>query len=508
MLENWINKKKLALLGGGIEKKTRQKQAGKLTARERLNIFLDENSFFETDQLVTSPFLAERNYTDGVVTGFGKIDGRKVAIFSQDFTINGGSVGKHHAEKICKIMDMAAKVGCPIIGIIDSGGARIQEGIHALAGFGDIFLRNVKYSGVIPQISIILGPCAGGAAYSPALTDFIFTTDKISQLFITGPEVIKQTLHQEISKEELGGAKIHNSKSGVAHFLCQTEEKCFEEVKVLLSHLPNNYLDQNSINSKFTLPQKIDDLNQIIPKNPNKAYDIKDLITFIFDKNSFFEIQELFAQNIVIGFATLAGKSIGIVANQPLYMAGSLDISSSEKAARFIQFCDSFSIPIISLVDVPGFLPGIDQEQNGIVRHGAKLLHAYAQATTAKITVILRKAYGGAYVVMGSKHLGADFNFAWPNAEIAVMGAKGAVSILNGKELKNELFNGKRQILEQNLVKNYENDYLNPFTAAEYGYIDSIINPKKTRFYLINALEIIENKVEKSPSKKHGNLPL
>lgn len=501
----WFNKHKLALAGGGKEKQNKQKENGKLTARERLDLILDENSFEEIDQLVCSPFRKTKNYTDGVVTGFGKINNRQVAIYSQDFTLNGGSVGKHHAQKICKVMDMAAKIGCPIIGVIDSGGARIQEGIHGLAGFGDIFFRNVRYSGVIPQISIILGPCAGGAVYSPALTDFIFTTKKISQLFITGPNVIKQVLNEDISKENLGGTKIHNTKSGVSNFLCEDEIECFDKLKILISHLPSNYLDETLNADEYTENFKLLNIKNIVPENINKPYDIKDLISIIFDVDSFLEISKLFAQNIVIGFAKLNGKSVGIVANQPLVKAGTIDIDASEKAARFIRFCDSFSIPIISLVDVPGFLPGIDQEHKGIIRHGAKLLYAYAESTIPKITLILRKAFGGAYIVMGSKQLGADFNFAWPNSEIAVMGAKGAVSILEHKTLKQS----KNKIEKENeLIQKYETEYLNPFVAAEYGYIDSIIEPIQTRKHLIKALEITHNKVEKLPSKKHGNIPL
>ena len=505
--EIWFNKQKFALAGGGQEKKIKQNQNGKLTARERVNFILDENSFEEIDQLVCSPFITTKNYTDGVITGFGKINNQPVAIYSQDFTLNGGSVGKHHAKKICKIMDMAAKVGCPIIGIIDSGGARIQEGIHGLAGFGDIFFRNVRYSGVIPQISVILGPCAGGAVYSPALTDFIFTTKKISQLFITGPNVIKQILHEDISKEDLGGTQIHNTKSGVSNFLCEDEMECFDKLKRLLSHIPSNYLEQTPIEEdKNDSLKSLTNIKNIVPENINKPYDIKDLIALIFDKNSFLEVSELFAQNIVVGFAKLSGKSVGIVANQPLIKAGTIDIDASEKAARFIRFCDSFSIPIISLVDVPGFLPGIDQEHKGIIRHGAKLLYAYAESTIPKITLILRKAFGGAYIVMGSKQLGSDFNFAWPNSQIAVMGAQSAVSIINRKELMQT--DDKDKSKEKELIQKYEAEYLNPFVAAEYGYIDSIIEPIQTRKHLIKALEITNNKVENLPAKKHGNIPL
>ncbi|MBD3272950.1 methylmalonyl-CoA carboxyltransferase [Candidatus Dependentiae bacterium] len=504
--QNWLQKKNIAVLGGGTEKIKKQKESGKLTARQRLDLLLDSDSFQEIDQLVTSPFSNIKNYTDGVITGFGRINNKQVAVYSQDFTLNGGSVGKHHAKKICKIMDMAAKIGCPIIGIIDSGGARIQEGIHGLAGFGDIFFRNTRYSGIIPQISVILGPCAGGAVYSPALTDFIFTTENISQLFITGPRVVKEVLKQEITKEELGGAKIHNEKSGVAHFLCKNEEETLEKVKKLFCYIPQNYLEQKETNLDYKEPIKAINLDNIISEN--KSYDIKDIIYLIFDKNSFFEIQELFAQNIVIGFATLEGKSIGIIANQPLIKAGTIDINASEKAARFINFCNNFSIPIISLVDVPGFLPGIDQEHKGIIRHGAKLLYAYAQATTPKITVVLRKAFGGAYIVMGSKQLGADFNFAWPNSQIAVLGEKGAVSILHRKEINSIKNQKEKLLLQKKLEKDYKEKYLNPFVAVEYGYIDSIIDPSNTRKILIDSLKIIENKVEKLLPKKHGNIPL
>jgi len=405
----------------------------KKTVQERLQLLLDADSFHETDNQVISPYLSKKYLTDGVITGFGKINGRQVAIYAQDFTIKGGSLGQKHAEKICKIMDMAKKIGCPIIGIIDSGGARIDEGVHALSGYGQIFMRNARYSGIIPQISIILGPCAGGATYSPALTDFIFTTKNISNLFITGPQVVEQILHQKIYKEDLGGAQIHAQKSGVAHFISNNEIECFNQVKKLLSYIPSNYLTETNIEE--SLPPINQDVLSIVPENFSIGYYIKKLINTIFDEKSFFEIHENFAKNIVIGFAGLNGQTIGIIANQPMIMAGVIDIQASCKAARFIRFCDAFSIPIISLVDVPGFLPGVDQEHGGIIRHGAKLIYAYANATVPKITLILRKAFGGAYVVMGSKELGADFNFAWPNSQIAVLGAKGAVAILNRTEI-------------------------------------------------------------------------
>ncbi len=504
----WQAKAASALLGGGTERINKQKQQNKYTARERIDILLDVDSFQETDQLVTSPFLDNKNHTDGVITGFGKIGEKKVAVYAQDFTLNGGSVGKHHAQKICKVMDMAAKIGCPIIGIIDSGGARINEGIHGLCGYGDIFLRNTRYSGVVPQISIIAGPCAGGAVYSPALTDFIFTTEKISNLFITGPNVIKESLHQTISKDDLGGAKVHNEVSGVAHINSTTEDETFAKVKVLLSYLPSNYLNEDeSFLPDFDEPEKTN-LENIIPQNMNSAYNIKDVINSVFDLDSFFEIQKDFAQNIVIGFARLDGQVVGIVANQPYVKAGTLDIDASCKAARFINFCDNFSIPVISLVDVPGFLPGIDQEHNGIIRHGAKLLYAYSRATVPKITIILRKAFGGAYIVMGSKQLGADFNFALPFAQIAVLGTKGAIAILHGRKLAKIENLKEKETLQQNLEQQYAEEFLNPFTAAEYGYIDSIIEPNQIRENLKKSLDFAKNKVEILPKKKHGNIPL
>lgn len=484
-----------------------QKSSGKNTAQERINLILDENSFQEVDQFANSPILATKNYGDGVITGFGKINGRKVVIYSQDFTIRGGSVGTQHAKKICKIMDMAAKVGCPIIGVIDSGGARIDEGIHGLAGYGEIFLRNTRYSGIVPQISVILGPCAGGAVYSPALTDFILTTKNISHLFVTGPNVIKKALHQDITKEELGGALVHNQKSGVAHLISENENDCLEKLKVLLSYLPSNYLNEQQVENE-TFQQEEINLETIIPENFNKSYDIKNVIKTIFDDDSFFEIQELFAQNIVIGFAKLNNLVVGIVANQPLVKAGCIDIDASCKVSRFVNFCNSFSVPIVTLVDVPGFLPGVEQEHNGIIRHGAKLLYAYSNATTPKITVILRKAYGGAYIAMASKHLGADFNFALPNSQIAVMDAKGATSILHRKkikEIKNE--NEKEKYIKE-IENKYKKDFLNPLVAAEHGYIDSIIEPNQTRNELIKALEFSLDKVEKLPHKKSSNIPL
>ncbi|MBU1008169.1 acyl-CoA carboxylase subunit beta [Candidatus Dependentiae bacterium] len=501
-------KKKLAISGVSQEKVNKQKLHGKKTARERIELLIDPGSFEEIDTFVTSPILKEKLYTDGVVTGFGSIDGRQMALYSQDFTIKGGSLGKHHAQKICKIMDTAVKIGCPIVGIIDSGGARIDEGIHALAGYGDIFMRNTRYSGVVPQLSIILGPCAGGAVYSPALTDFIFTTEKISQLFITGPQVIKQVMHQDIDKESLGGANVHEEKSGVVHFVSPTEEACFTTFKQFFSYLPSNYKVDPPRDDQPDAPKKFIPAQKLVPEQAQKSYDIRAVIDSIIDTNSFLEIQKKFAPNIIIGFARVEGTVVGVVANQPLVLAGALDINASCKAARFINFCDSFSIPIVSFVDVPGFLPGVDQEHAGIIRHGAKLLAAYAQATVPKITIILRKAFGGAYIVMGSKHLGADFVYAWPTAQIAVLGPQAAVAILNRKQLGTIDDLEEKQILKKTLENQYSQEYLNPFVAAEYGYIDDIIEPCNTRKHLIKALAITKEKVEHLPRKKHANLPL
>lgn len=497
---------KLSFEGSLKERADKQHKLGKKTAQERLNILLDPGSFQELDHLAKSVFLSEKFCTDGVITGFGKIEGKQVAVYAQDFTIKGGSLGKRHAEKICKIMDLAAKVGCPIIGIIDSGGARIDEGVHALSGFGQIFMRNARISGIVPQISIILGPCAGGATYSPALTDFIFTTAKISNMFITGPQVVEQVLHQKVNKEDLGGSWVHTQKSGVAHFIASDEEQCFNHVRQLLSYLPSNYLSIPDV-AENAQEDDIVNMNDVVPSNFSQGYDIKNLIDVVFDSESFFEVQENFATSMVIGFARLNGHVVGVVANQPIVKAGVIDIDVSCKAARFIRFCDSFSLPIISLVDVPGFLPGVDQEHNGIIRHGAKLIYAYATATVPKITLILRKAFGGAYVVMGSKELGADFNFAWPDAQIAVLGAKGAVAILHRSELE-KVSPQDREILTQKLEKQYEAEFMNPEIAAEHGYIDAIIEPSKTRQHLISALEISQNKVECLAKRKHGNIPL
>lgn len=491
----------------GVQDKIgRQHRLGKRTAQERLQSLLDPDSFQETDHLAVSHFLSEKFCTDGVITGFGKIDGNQIAVYAQDFTIKGGSLGKRHAEKICKVMDMAAKIGCPIIGIIDSGGARIDEGVHALSGYGQIFMRNARYSGIVPQISIILGPCAGGATYSPALTDFIFTTNNISNMFITGPQVVEQVLHQKVNKEELGGALVHARKSGVAHFIAKDEDECFEQVKQLLSYLPGNYLANPDVVNQDGQDNLIN-IQEIVPSNFSQGYDIRNFINTVFDVESFFEVHENFAQNIVVGFARLSGHVVGLVANQPLVKAGVIDIDASCKAARFIRFCDAFSLPIISLVDVPGFLPGVDQEHDGIIRHGAKLIYAYATATVPKITLILRKAFGGAYVVMGSKELGADFNFAWPYAHIAVLGAKGAVAILHRSEFE-KAAPENREAMTKKLEEQYTKEFMNATIAAQHGYVDAIIQPDQTRQHLIRALEISQNKVEQPLKRKHGNIPL
>lgn len=494
-----------ALAGGEKSAIARQHALGKNTARTRLDQLLDQNSFTEIDRLATSAILTAKAYTDGVIAGFGTIDGRRVAVYAQDFTIKGGSLGKRHAEKICKVMDMAVKIGCPIIGIIDSGGARIDEGIHALAGYGQIFKRNSKYSGVVPQISIILGPCAGGAVYSPALTDFIFMTEQISQMFITGPQVIAEAVHQIITKEDLGGAHVHASVSGVAHVTAPSEDDCFAKVKALLEYLPSSYLDETKVVPFVN--HLIGQASPAVPENPNQSYNIKDVINALIDADTFFEIQASFAANIVIGFARIDGMVVGIVANQPLVKAGTIDIDASCKAARFIRCCDSFGIPIVTLVDTPGYLPGVEQEHNGIIKHGAKLLYAYAAATVAKITVVLRKAFGGAYIVMGSKEMGADFNFAWPTAQMAVLGAKAAVSIMHGKKLA-AIDPEQRAGVQQDLESAYATEFLNPFIAAEHGYIDAIIAPEATRELIIQSLHITKDKVEKGPDRKHGNMPL
>jgi len=500
-----------AKLGGGQNRIDAQHKKGKLTARERIELFVDANSFEEFDMFAThrsSDFGLDKKRVlgDGVVTGSARIHGRQVFIFSQDFTVFGGSLSEVHAEKICKIMEMAMKVGAPVVGFNDSGGARIQEGVVSLGGYADIFLLNTLASGVVPQISIILGPCAGGAVYSPAITDFIFMTKGTSYMFVTGPNVVKTVTHENVTSEELGGAMVHASTSGVAHFACENEADTITRLKQLFKYIPQNNLEDPPF-AECTDPLDREDteLNHIVPENPNQPYDIKDVIDRVVDTGSFFEVHQEFAQNIVVGFAHLGGRSIGIIANQPAVTAGVLDINSSIKGARFIRFCDAFNIPILTFEDVPGFLPGVDQEHGGIIKNGAKLLYAYCEATVPKVTVITRKAYGGAYDVMNSKHVRGDMNYAWPTAEIAVMGPKGAVEIIFKKDI------GAAKDPEAELVKKteeYREMFANPYIAAARGYVDDIIEPKTTRPRLIRAFEMLETKKDANPPKKHGNIPL
>ncbi len=490
----------------------KQHLKGKMTARERIDMLFDPESFEEIDAF-SMPAPSEGNFGkkvsafgDGVITGYGKISGRLAFAYSQDFNVMGGSLGSIHASKIAKIQDMALKMGAPVIGLIDSGGARIQEGVASLAGYASIFRRNVEASGVVPQISVIMGPAAGGAVYSPSITDFVFMTNKTSYMFVTGPNVVKEVLNEDVSFNDLGGAEVHMKKSGVAHFVYEDEENTIRGVQKLLSYLPSNNLENPPYLDNCDTDLRLDErIRDIIPDDPNKPYDIKEIINLISDRNTFFEISSGFAQNIVVGFARLRGKTIGILANQPKVLAGTLDINSSVKGARFIRFCDSFNISILTLEDVPGFLPGVDQEHNGIIRHGAKLLYAYADATVPKITVILRKSYGGAYCVMNSKNLGGDFNFAWPTAEIAVMGPEGAVSILYRKEL---IESGDPARLKKELTARYRDEIANPYVADDKGYIDEVIDPVQTRKKLITAFAALESKHVNVPSRKHGNIPL
>lgn len=510
-LEELHRLKEAAMLGGGIKRIETQHKKGKLTARERVDLLLDPGTFNELDMFVThrsTDFGLDEQIIpgDGVVTGYGQIDGRLVYVFSQDFTVFGGSLSEAHSEKICKIMDHAMKNGAPVIGLNDSGGARIQEGVVSLGAYADIFLRNTLASGVVPQISAIMGPCAGGAVYSPAITDFIFMVEQTSYMFVTGPNVLKTVTHEDVTFEELGGAMVHNSKSGVAHFSCPSEPDCIRMIRQLMSYIPlNNLEDPPRITPKDSPTRAEEALNSIIPDNPNKPYDIKTVIKYIVDDGEFFEVQEYFATNIVIGFARLNGRSVGIVAQQPGALAGVLDINSSDKGARFVRFCDCFNIPIITFVDVPGFLPGVAQEHNGIIRHGAKLLYAYCEATVPKITVITRKAYGGAYDVMNSKHVRGDLNYAWPTAEIAVMGAEGAVNILFKDEIDKAADPEQRR---KELIAEYTEKFANPYIAAARGYVDEVIEPRFTRAKLITGLEMLKNKRDTNPPKKHGNLPL
>ena len=515
MIENKFQllreKNQAAEAGGGAARITRQHADGKMTARERVEFLLDDGTFEEFDKLKMHRCLdfgmEEQQFPgDGFITGHGLIDGRQVFVFAQDFTVFGGSLSETNAQKVCKIMDLAMKVGAPVIGLNDSGGARIQEGVASLGGYADIFLRNTLASGVIPQISAIMGPCAGGAVYSPAITDFTVMVKDTSYMFITGPEVIKTVTHEDVTKEQLGGAMTHNQTSGVAHFATENEEECLRLIRELLSFIPSNNLnDPPRTICDDPIDRSDEALNRVVPPESNKPYDIRQIITKVVDDGYFFEIQEHFARNIVIGFARLNGQSVGLVANQPAFLAGVLDIDASVKAARFVRFCDCFNIPIITFEDVPGFLPGVNQEYGGIIRHGAKLLYAYAEATVPKITVVTRKAYGGAYCVMGSKHIRTDINFAYPTAEIAVMGAEGAVGILYRRELNGaaDPTTARREKIEE-----YQDKFASPYIAAERGFIDEVIEPKQTRQKLIRALKLLENKRDTNPPRKHGNIPL
>jgi acetyl-CoA carboxylase carboxyltransferase component len=509
-----IEKRAEARMGGGEKRIESQHKKGKLTARERILLLLDEGSFEEYDMFVThrtkSFGMWEQKFlSDGVVTGHGTIDGRLVYVFSQDFTVFGGSLSEMFAQKICKIMDQAMQVGAPVIGLNDSGGARIQEGVRSLAGYAEIFQRNIMASGVIPQISAIFGPCAGGAVYSPALTDFIIMSEKSSYMFVTGPKVVKTVTGEDISVEDLGGANVHSTKSGISHFMVETEEEGLLLIRKMMSYIPSNNLEEPPIfESKDPIDRLEDELNELIPENPNKPYDVKDVIHAITDEHEFLEIQRNYAKNIIIGFARFNGMPVGIVANQPNYLAGVLDIDASRKAARFVRFCDAFNLPLITLVDVPGFLPGSAQELGGIIIHGAKLLFAYGEATVPKITITLRKSYGGAHDVMSCKQLRGDLNYAWPSAEIAVMGAKGAVEVLEGKKLREIADKEEREKFISEKEEEYIENFANPYQAAKYGFIDDIIEPRNTRFRIIRGLKILSTKKDFNPPKKHSNIPL
>ncbi len=500
-----------AAAGGGEEAIAKQHDRGKLTARERIDLLLDEGSFVETDAFAvhrTTGFgMDEKKILgDGVVTGHGTVDGRRVCVFSQDFTAFGGSLGEVFAAKVVKIMDLAERMGVPVVGLNDSGGARIQEGVVSLGGYGDIFHRNVRASGVIPQISAIMGPCAGGAVYSPAITDFVFMVQDTSHMFITGPNVIKTVTGEDVTMEDLGGANTHAGTSGVAHFAAPDEETCLDDIKYLLSFLPGNNLELPPVVASTDDPDRlIEELDTFVPDSSNVPYDVREIVAHVVDDGEFLEVHEAYARNLVVGFARIDGQPVGVVGNQPAHLAGVLDIDSSEKGARFVRFCDAFNLPVITFEDVPGFLPGTDQEYGGIIRHGAKLLYAYAEATVPKLTIIVRKAYGGAYDVMGSKHLGADVNLAWPTAEIAVMGAKGAVNILHRRELAEA---DDPEALHAEFEERYDRDLANPWKAAERGYVDAVIKPSETRRELVKALRFTATKREQRPARKHGNIPL
>jgi propionyl-CoA carboxylase beta chain len=510
-LEELKRRDTLAEAGGGEERRQRQHQEGKMSARERIDFLLDEGSFEETDKLVTHRttdfgMADQKPLGDGFITGYGRIEGRLVFVFAQDFTVFGGSLSESNAAKICKIMDLAMRVGAPVIGLNDSGGARIQEGVRSLAGYADIFLRNTLASGVVPQISAIMGPCAGGAVYSPAITDFVMMVNKTSYMFITGPDVIKAVTHEDVTKDELGGAVTHNEVSGVAHFLAHDDAECLSMVRELFSFIPSNNLEDPPRRPCSDPPDRADSkLDSIIPDESNKPYDIKDVIHAVVDDGYFFEVHEHYAGNIVVGFARLNGRSVGIVANQPAVLAGTLDINASVKAARFVRFCDAFNIPLITFEDVPGFLPGTQQEYGGIIKHGAKLLYAFAEATVPKLTVITRKAYGGAYCVMASKHIRTDVNYAWPTAEVAVMGPEGAVDIVYKRELQKA---GNKEAERARRIEEFRESFANPYIVAERGYVDAVIQPRETRKRLIDALEMLQGKRDKNPPKKHGNIPL
>jgi propionyl-CoA carboxylase beta chain len=510
-LQELKKRDRLAEEGGGSQRRERQHKEGKMSARERIKFLLDDGTFEETDKLVTHRsqdfgMADQKYYGDGFITGYGRIEGRLVFVFAQDFTVFGGSLSEANAAKIVKIMDLAAKMGAPLIGLNDSGGARIQEGVMSLAGYADIFLRNTLYSGVIPQISAIMGPCAGGAVYSPAITDFILMVNKTSYMFITGPDVIKTVTHEEVTKDQLGGAHTHNETSGVAHFMAQDDAECLSMIRELLSFIPSNNLDESPRRTCTDPIDRMDEeLDSLIPDQSNLPYEMKDVIQRAVDDGYFFEVQEHYAKNIVVGFARLNGRPVGIIANQPAFLAGTLDINASIKGARFVRFCDCFNIPLITFEDVPGFLPGTNQEYGGIIKHGAKLLYAFAEATVPKLTVITRKAYGGAYCVMASKHIRSDVNYAWPTAEIAVMGPEGAVDIVYKRELEGA---ANRDEIRQRKIEEFRDRFANPYVAADRGFVDAVIQPRETRQKLIRALEMLDSKRDKNPPKKHGNIPL
>ncbi len=509
-LQHLQERRARTLAGGGEKRTADQHKKGKLTARERLEKLLDEGSFVEIGTFAQSGLedassLDYPNAGEGVVTGYGTVEGRRIYVYAQDFTVAGGSLGEVHAQKICRVMDLATSNGTPLIGMNDSGGARIQEGVYALNGYGSIFFRNTISSGVIPQISVIMGPCAGGAVYSPAITDFIFMVNKTGNMFITGPQVIKAVTGEDVSAEELGGAKTHNETSGVAHFYAEDEDDCFTQIRTLLSYLPSNNVDDPPLAEPREPELDAEGLVTLMPDNPNRSYDVREVIKRVVDGSVLTEVQKGYAQNAVVGFARINGKPVGIIANQPLVKAGCLDVNSSDKIARFVRFCDSFNIPLITFIDVPGYLPGVEQEWGGVIRHGAKILYAYSEATVPQISIILRKAYGGAYIAMNSRSLGADVCLAWPSAEIAVMGPEGAVNIVYRREIEKAEDKAARR---QELVQEYKDKYANPYIAAARGWIDEVIDPRQTREYLIRGLDMVGTRQEQRPARKHGNIPL